>query len=230
MYKVIYKSSVIDVIDKPRYVRYIKQTGRVTICDKSSAHGLYSSDNKTVYMLQGKLNPEAENYRTVILQEITESEYLRIKLQLNKGETVCAYPQELENIRREKLDELSKKCNEIITSGLNVLMSDGLYHHFKLTLEDQLNIAMLEKQVSRGAKTVMYHETNKVSKMYRSEDIAKLFVEVDKHREYHTTYYNLLKYFINNCSDVNRIECIQYGVRLETLGLPKELLELVKER
>ena len=108
-------------------------------------------------------------------------------------------------------------------------MSDGLYHKFKLTVEDQLNISMLEKQVNSGAKQVMYHETNKVSKIYSAQDIAKLFVEVDKHRQYHTTYFNILKYFVNNCTNITVIENLEYGVELKTLDIPKELLQLLKE-
>ena len=47
MYKVIWENKIIDVIDKPRYVRYIKRADKFVLTDVSSAHGIYSSNNKS---------------------------------------------------------------------------------------------------------------------------------------------------------------------------------------
>lgn len=228
MYKVIYNDFIIDVIKDIRYLRYIGKTGKVTVSDPSSCNAIYSSDKNTIYMLQGKKIPEACPHKVVKLQQITESEYKRLSEQLRTDEKLYANLSDLNKVRSEKIAELSKQCNETIVSGVSVLMSDGLYHHFKLTLEDQLNISMLEKQVNSGCRTVLYHETNKLSKIYSAEDIAKLFVESDKHKQYHTTYFNILKHFINCCYDVHKIKNIEYGVDLSSVGVSKELISLLE--
>lgn len=228
MYKVIYNDFIVDAIKDIKYLRYIGRTGKVTVSDPSSCNAIYSSDRKTIYMLQGKKIPEACPHKIVKLQKITESEYERLSKQLKANEKLYANLSDLNKVRNEKIAELSKQCNNTIINGVNVLMSDGLYHHFKLTLEDQLNISMLEKQVNSGYTTVLYHETNKLSKIYSAEDIAKLFVESDKHKQYHTTYFNILKHFINCCYDVYKIRNIEYGVDLSSIGVSKELISLLE--
>lgn len=65
MYKVIYKNYIIDVLTDVKYLKFIRKTGRFTRTDRTSADACYASDNKTIYMLQGKKFPEAKDYKTV---------------------------------------------------------------------------------------------------------------------------------------------------------------------
>ena len=54
MFKVIYNEIVIDLIETVKWVRCLKKSKQIVNTDKSSAHGFYGSDNKTVYILEGK--------------------------------------------------------------------------------------------------------------------------------------------------------------------------------
>ena len=227
MYKVIYKNYIIDVLTDVKYLRYITKTSRFTRTDKTSADACYASDNKTIYLLQGGRCPEAIGYKVVRLFEITNSEYENIKHLIKKDFIVYSDPGVLEKTKEDKLKELSEACNKAITDGVKVLFDDNRYYDFKLTVEDQLNLVMLEKQIEAGAKQVVYHETNQICKLFSAENIAKLISTANKHKHYHTTYYNLLKGYIKSCFSVERINEITYGIDLKTLNIDKELLKLL---
>ena len=72
MYKIIYNNLVIDVINKPKYFRYLTKSGRTVITDKTSAHCVMGSDNKTLYLLQGVIRPEGKEWKEVSLVPISE--------------------------------------------------------------------------------------------------------------------------------------------------------------
>lgn len=229
MYKVIYKDYVIDVLKDISYVRYLKKFKKFILTDKSSGCGCYSSNNRNIYLLKNKNYPELSNYKKVKLIEITDSEYKQLCELLRLGNTIYANPTSLKRIREEKISELSANCKEIIISGVDVLFTDGFYHHFKLTVEDQLNLVALEKEINNGAKQVLYHETNKICQIFSSKDIAKLIDIANKHKQYHTTYFNLLKNYINCCYDINEIRRITYGINLKTLNLDPDMLKFLEK-
>ena len=228
MYKVIYKNYIIDILDKIKYLRFIAKTGRFTRTDRTSANAFLGSDNKTIYLIQGRNCPELEKYKKVTLQEIDALQLEQIKVLLEKYPQ--GYPDEeaINKLKLSKIEELSTQCNNTIISGVKVLFDDNLYHHFKLTVEDQLNLIMLDKKIKAGAKQVIYHETNSTCKLFSDQNISKLIKAADAHKQYHTTYFNILKYFINNCSDPDKIDQLKYGVQLDNLDLPTEILQLME--
>ena len=130
---------------------------------------------------------------------------------------------------QKKIAELSAECNKVITDGVSVILSDNIEHHFRLTLEDQLNLLTIEKELATGRKKVLYHETGGVCKLYDAKDIQHLIDKADSHKKTHTTYFNLLKYCIYNMYDTDAIQRIQYGVDLTTLSVTDEIKQVVRE-
>lgn len=230
MYKLITRNVVVDVLETVKYARWLKRSQRFVLTDRTSAHGVYGSDNKTVYLLEGSNCPQVLPNTVVKMIQITESEFTRLKSLLHGKVTVDANTILLNRAKEEKLQELSKNCKSAIESGVSVVFSDNMSHSFRLTIEDQLNLWALEKEIQSGSLAVLYHETGKTCKMYRASDILKLIQAADLHKKHHTTYYNILKHCINNMYSKEEVDRMYYGIPLEDLPMTDEVQYLVKEQ
>lgn len=229
MYKLITKNVVVDILKTVKYVRWLARTKKFVLTDKTSAHGVYGSDNKTVYILEGNNCPPGLPNKVIKLIEITESEYNRLDTLLRGKTPVDSNTILLNKAKEAKLSELSTACKMSIEDGVHVMFSDNHSHHFRLTLEDQLNLWSIEKEIQAGSLSVLYHETNKPCKMYRASDIVKLIQAADAHKRYHTTYYNILKHCINNMYNREEVESVYYGIPLDNLPMTEDVQFLVKE-
>ena len=230
MYKLITRDVVVDVLETVKYVRWLKKSKRFVLTDRTSAHGVYGSDNKTVYVLEGSNCPQVLPNTVVKLIQITESEFTRLKSLLYGKVTVDADIVLLNKAKDEKLQELSKNCKDAIEAGVSVMFSDNKSHEFRLTVEDQLNLWAIEKEIQAGSLAVLYHETGKACRMYRASDIIKLIQAADLHKKHHTTYYNILKHCINNMYSKEEVERVYYGIPLEDLPMSDDVQNLVKEQ
>ena len=227
MYKVVYYNTIIDVLDDVKYLKYVPKVGRLIKTAMTTADCCYSSNKKEVYIIGGIDCPQGKTWKKVELLPVGEFEADKLK-RLIRTEVVCADVNEINKVRAEKIAEMSACCKDAICSGVRVLFSDGAYHHFKLTIEDQLNLHDLEKQIAAGYKKVVYHETNLVCTTYHSADIAKLIDAANKHKQYHTTYFNVLKHAISVCRDVEKIKSITYGIELDKFDISDDLKKLLK--
>ena len=229
MFKVIYNDIVIDLLETVKWVRCLKKSGRIVNTDKSSAHGFYGSDNKTVYIMEGKYCPPDKNFKLVRLQPINEAEYKELYDKLLNKVLIQANLVKLRETKIAKINELSEICNKTITDGISVLFNDGYYHKFRLTLEDQINIEALRAQVDAGATKLIYHETNKVVELFDADDIKRLIQAANKHRLYHTTYFNILKHCINNMYNTDEVNRVQYGDSIDLFDVSDDIKRLLKE-
>lgn len=229
MFKVIYNDIVIDLVKTVKWVRCLKKSKRIVNTDKSSAHGFYGSDDKTVYILEGKYCPPDKNFKVVRLVPITEGEYNELYDKLLNKVLIQANLVKLRAAKVAKIEELSQVCNQKITEGVSVLFNDGYYHNFRLTVEDQINIAALESQLAAGATKLLYHETNKVVELFDADDIQRLVQAANKHRLYHTTYFNILKHCINNMYNIEEVNGVQYGDSIDKFDVSDDIKKLLKE-
>lgn len=81
MYKVIFNNLVIDIMEKPRYTRFLPKSERVVGTDRLAATGVMSSNGEEVYHLEGKTNNYPEKLKTVQLVKIEKEEFERLKSQ-----------------------------------------------------------------------------------------------------------------------------------------------------
>ncbi len=223
MYKLISDDYVVDLLHKLTYIKFLKGTTKKTITDKTNADAVLGSDNKTVYVLQGRYSPVGSTYKTVTVHEIDKFEYDKLSQLMLMPTKIVANPNTLRAAREEKISELSTICHDTIVSGVSVLLSDNFYHDFKLTVEDQVNILSIEQKIRNGSRYVRYHETGKASRLYSAPDMRKIITAVNNHRDYHTTYFNFLKTCVNNMYDVSSIKNIVYGDDVYSLNIPDKL-------
>lgn len=193
-------------------MRYLPKAKRAVLTDKTSANCVLASDNKQKYHIQGTPYPEGCDYKTVTFVLITEEEYNKLSILLKEGNLICADESTLKSIRAEKIKEMSEECHQAIIGGVSVMFSDNQLHHFALTIEDQINLLSLKLQIDSGVKEVVYHETNCLCKTYKAQDILLLIDSAEKHKAYHTTYFNALKHYINGLYDIEQIKKIEYGI------------------
>ena len=205
MYKIIQNDKVVDVVKYPRFVSFLP-TGHIAITDKTSAHGIVGSDNKTIYSFKSNAK-----YSTVSIEEITLKELERLQCLLGSGQEVSADESALAEAKKEVIRRMSNICKNKITSGFSVVLSDGETYNFKLTTEDQLNLMSIEGQLNAGAETFIYHATNQPCRFFSREDMYKIISTFKRYTLYHTTYFNVAKQYINSLVDIEKVNRFTYG-------------------
>ena len=214
MYKFIYNNNVIDVVETVKYLRYLEKSKHFVITDSNSANCVQGSDNETVYLLQGARLPATLNYKIVTVKKIDKQEYHTLKQLLENNETVYGDTSALIEARNNKISELKQECANVIKQGISIKLSDNVFHEFELTIEDQLNLNILKTKLDQGAQLIPYHEKGCTCKLYDRVDIEKIIFEANRHIEYNTTYFNLMRHCINYMNDMDVINNVHYGDEL----------------
>lgn len=218
-YKVVYNNIIIDILKNPTWVLWLKNSKRFILSDIITANGVISSDKQSVYNLsnRGTFENTNEVHKSVSVVEITESEYNFIKAQLvenvlNKDSEVIT----LAAARKAKIEEMSAACEQNIVNGFDIVLSDGLSHHFTLDIYDQLKISKLNDRAMAGIEALPYHADGEVCRYFPSEDIIAINKMMEYLVEYHTTYFNSMKVYISNIFNVETILNLTYGDNIPT--------------
>lgn len=119
----------------------------------------------------------------------------------------------LEQIKSQKLSDMSTTCEQTIYHGIDVDLSDGS-HHFSLTGNDQTNIDGVFNAVVLGATKYPYHADGEPCTVFSAKDIVTLYVAVKTFVTQQTTYNNMLRQWIKRETDVCVIDSMVYGVDL----------------
>ena len=225
-YKIIYNTKIIDVVEKPKFFRIVNN--KPIACSKFIADGILGSD-KQKYILQSSKGFAGKLNKYVKLETISHEEFLELRNLLTLNKEICSDKELLNNVRKEIINKMSALCKDKITQGINIVLSDGLYHNFRLTIEDQLNLANIQQMLPYSGNSIVYHETGCICKRYSRADMTAILTEVAKHKSYHTTYFNLLKHCINNMNNIDDIKDITYGVNLMSLNVPNHIKSMVQE-
>lgn len=220
-YKVIGNGTVLDVLKSPKYITFQERNNLIVLCNRSGARGVISTDGSTVWHVLGWERIPIPNIASVQLVEIGEEEYEMLKNNMGadtpgaEDETqIELEPSEitLEYLKEKKIAKMKTICEETIISGVDVVFSDGLKHHFDLTIEDQINLISLKEMITAGAKEIPYHESGCLCKMYSPEDITVLLDAASNHKTYQVTYFNSLKGYINSLKEIDAVNNVYYGM------------------
>jgi hypothetical protein len=248
-YKVINNDrQIIDVLidNNITYVKWQNVNKLLISCDEQEAEGFLSSDCMSVYHTENfsKL-PSDVDFIEVILKEITEDDYNLLRKALDESKPIEPEPEPeptpepeepkpdddtLQLVKSGKVSEMSKVCNNTITNGFDVVLSDGKSHHFSLTTQDQLNLITLTGLVSSGETSIAYHADNELCKFYSAEDIACITNYATQFKTYHVSYFNSLKAYIEALEDVKEISSIEYGTDIPEEYQSEVLKALLQQR
>lgn len=118
-----------------------------------------------------------------------------------------------EVIKNAKLQEISKACNTVIVSGVDVTLGEETVH-FNLSIEDQTNIANLFRVVELGGTEFPYQSDGGVCRIYTAQEIATIYIAAQTLITTQTTYHNELKSYVLSLKDTDKITAVTYGMTL----------------
>lgn len=117
MYKVIFNNLVIDIMEKPRYTRFLPKSKRVVGTDRLAATGIMSSNGEEIYHLEGKTNNYPEKIKTVQLIKIEKEEFERLKSQKIEIKEENLVPTAIQN----QIDALATMVNQLSVQNETLL-------------------------------------------------------------------------------------------------------------
>lgn len=238
-YKVINQDrQIVDVLidNDIQYVKWQTVNKLFINCEKDIAEGFISSDCNSIYHTDDLSTSICDNNNIeiieVTLKEITEDDYNILRKSIDENKPIKPEPEPipepepetpdndetdvdddntLELVRNGKVSEMSKVCNNTITNGFDIVLSDGLSHHFSLTLDDQANLSTLSADIIMGSTTLPYHADGEECQFFSVEDMTKIINTAKEYKTYHITYFNSLKLYILSLENINTINEINYG-------------------
>jgi hypothetical protein len=92
-------------------------------------------------------------------------------------------------IRSAKLAELKRECNQAITDGFDMELSDGETRHFTLSLDDQINL---------------------LTQAYFNEDMQSVVVKMNNFKIEHMDRLKELEEYVNSLTDIEEITAVSY--------------------
>ena len=112
---------------------------------------------------------------------------------------------ELESLKDTFIKYARLMCNAYIELGTDIELNDGNTYHFSLSIEDQQNIKSAVDFANLTQSSVPYHADGELCTMFSVEDINKIYANSIMYITYHTTYFNMLKNYIQSCNDAETI-------------------------
>ena len=124
----------------------------------------------------------------------------------------------LDEIRANKLAELSASCNAAITAGMDVETTQGT-EHFSLKETDQINLTPALSAVQSGAAGYPYHADGHLCRLFTAAEIQAIAAASVKHKLYHTTLCNHLLTWARRAETKEELSGITYAAD----GMPEDL-------
>ena len=124
----------------------------------------------------------------------------------------------LDEIRADKLAELSEACNAAITAGMDVETTQGT-EHFSLQETDQINLTTALSAIQNGSAGYPYHADGQLCRLFSAKEIQDIAEASIKHKLYHTTLCNHLMAWVRRVEDKKELADIKYSIE----NLPKDL-------
>ena len=124
----------------------------------------------------------------------------------------------LDEIRADKLAELSSSCNAAITDGMDVETTQGT-EHFSLQETDQINLTTALSAVQSGAAGYPYHSDGQLCRLFTASEIQAIAAASVRHKLYHTTLCNHLLTWARRAETREELSGITYAAG----GLPEDL-------
>ena len=124
----------------------------------------------------------------------------------------------LDEIRADKLADLSNACNAAITAGVDVETTKGT-EHFSLQETDQINLTTALSAVQSGAAGYPYHADGQLCRLFTAAEIQAIAAASVKHKLYHTTLCNHLLTWARRAETKEELSGITYAAD----GLPDDL-------
>lgn len=165
--------------------------------------------------------PQIEKVVTEMMISWSISNEELAKQEAYNGEyTIVEEPDDrpMDEIRADKLAELSTACNDAITAGMDVETTQGT-EHFSLQETDQINLTTALSAVQSGAAGYPYHADGQLCRLFTAAEIQAIAAASVKHKLYHTTLCNHLLTWARRAETKEELSGMTYAAE----GLPDDL-------
>lgn len=194
----------------------------MNIYDEITLEQIFEPDLEKGYLYDGQIKTGTEPEKRVVMEgTITERnpEGLEKIVPAKDIYEDCQYyheytDEEKESYLNNKLSSLSNSCNEQITNGAEITLSDESKKTFSYSIEDQANVSEMFNAIIMGATSYPYHANGEGCKMYSAEDIVKIYSTLTTLKTSQVTYYNQLREYIKTLEFVPEIQAVIYGQEL----------------
>lgn len=192
------------------------------IFDEITQEEIFDPDLKKGFLYDGLIKTGTEPEKRVVMEgTVTERnpEGLEKIVPAKDIYEDCQYyheytDEEKESYLNNKLSSLSNSCNEQITNGAKITLSDESKKTFSYSIEDQANVSEMFNAIVMGATSYPYHANGEGCKMYSAEDIVKIYSALTALKTSQVTYYNQLREYVKTLEFVPDIQSVTYGQEL----------------
>ena len=124
----------------------------------------------------------------------------------------------IDEVKGDKIKEISATCEETIFKGVDVALSDGSVKHFSLKTEDQINLNGLLGQINLGnikpENGVPYHADGELCTLFSVVDFTLIANTAMSFILRQTTYCNHLMSYVKSLETRKEVEAVTYGQEL----------------
>ena len=179
----------------------------------------YAIEVKSSYSLNGEVIENTSISQVADVWSPEREEYIK-GIAYNGEYTIEDVPDDrpLDEIRTDKLAELSASCNAAITAGMDVETTQGT-EHFSLQETDQINLTTALSAVQSGAAGYPYHADGQLCRLFTAAEIQAIAAASVKHKLYHTTLCNHLLTWARRAETKEELSGITYAAD----GMPEDL-------
>lgn len=229
-YKLISGTNIVGIATSLDFRRFQKKHKIILICDEQAAQYVQYKDILYHDNWMLPITSDLYEYESAEVIQIDEKEYNTLKTALETEDEIVIEPETpveeepeyvdpnevitVDYVKSVKIAEMSNTCNNVITNGFDVVLSDGNSYHFSLTTQDQLNLITLSSMVANGEKQIPYHADGELCRFYSAEDINIIITTATQFKTYQISYFNALKAYIGSLDDMNEIGAITYGIEI----------------
>ena len=179
----------------------------------------YAIEVKSFYALNGEVIENTSISQVADVWSPEREEYIK-GIAYNGEYTIEDVPDDrpLDEIRADKLAELSASCNAAITAGMDVETTQGT-EHFSLQETDQINLTTALSAVQSGAAGYPYHADGQLCRLFTAAEIQAIAAASVRHKLYHTTLCNHLLTWARRAETKEELSVITYA----SDGMPEDL-------
>ena len=131
----------------------------------------------------------------------------------------------LDEIRADKLAELSNACNASITAGVDVETTQGT-EHFSLQETDQINLTTALSAIQNGSVSYPYHADGQLCRLFSAKEIQDIAEASVKHKLYHTTLCNHLMAQARRMENKKELADIKYSIESLSEDLKQNMMDV----
>ena len=134
----------------------------------------------------------------------------------------------LDEVRVDKLSELSTYCNSAITAGVDVETIQGI-EHFSLQETDQINLPTALSAIQDGASVYPYHADGQLCRLFSAKEIQDISEASIAHKLYHTTLCNHLMTWVRRIEDKKELANVKYSIENLPQDLKQNMIDILEK-